>query len=115
VGPSRALAVLAALASPTFLAASVAAWLAGLWPANPLTLGIAALLVVGGPVLGIVHVLSASRPPAEPASPPAPAPRPHPTRRRTYVTQPAYPVPERLAAARAFHAWRGRPSARRRA
>jgi hypothetical protein len=112
VGPSRALAVLAALASPVFLAATVAAWLCGLWPATPLTLGIAALLVVGGPVLGIVHVVGTSRP--APA-PPEPAPRPRPAARRAPAAAPAFPVPERLAAARAFHDWRGRPFARRRA
>jgi hypothetical protein len=113
VGPSRALAVLAALASPVFLAGSVAAWLGGVWPATSVTLAIAALLVVGGPVLGIIHVVSASAPEPAPAPPvpAAPAP-PRPTPRR--APAPPLPVPERLAAARAFHDWRDRPLARRR-
>jgi hypothetical protein len=53
---SRALSLLAGLASPIFGCAAIAAWLGGLWPANPLTLGFAALLVMSGPMLGILHV-----------------------------------------------------------
>ena len=40
-------------------AAAIAGWLFSVWPANPLTLGVAALLVMGGPVIGIVHVATA--------------------------------------------------------
>ena len=36
---SRALSLLAAFASPVFMAAAIAGWLYELWPANPLTLG----------------------------------------------------------------------------
>ena len=56
---SRALSLLAAFASPVFMCAAIAGWLLDVWPANPLTLGIAGLLVVGGPVVGIVHVATA--------------------------------------------------------
>jgi hypothetical protein len=53
---ARALSLLAALASPVFMAAAIAGWLSGFLPATPLTLGVAAFLVIGGPVVGIVHV-----------------------------------------------------------
>jgi hypothetical protein len=55
---ARALSLLAAFASPVFMAAAIAGWLSGFLPATPLTLGVAAFLVIGGPVLGIVHVAS---------------------------------------------------------
>jgi hypothetical protein len=56
---SRALSLLAAFASPVFMCAAIAGWLFEVWPANPLTLGISGLLVVGGPIVGIVHVATA--------------------------------------------------------
>jgi hypothetical protein len=56
---SRALSVLAAFASPVFMCAAIAGWLFDVWPANPVTLGISGLLVVGGPIIGIVHVATA--------------------------------------------------------
>src|SRR4051812_39318541 len=56
---SRALSFLAALASPVFVCAAIAGWLFEVWPANPLTLGVSGFLVVGGPILGIVHVATA--------------------------------------------------------
>ena len=55
----RALALLAGFASPIFLIAAVAGWLAGIWPANPFTLGIAAVAVIAGPLLGMFHVATA--------------------------------------------------------
>jgi hypothetical protein len=55
----RALSLLAAFASPVFLCAAIAGWLFEVWPANPLTLGVSALLVTGGPIVGIVHVATA--------------------------------------------------------
>jgi hypothetical protein len=57
---SRALSLLAAFASPVFIAAAIGGWLYGVWPANPFTFAIAAFLVIGGPILGIVHVATAS-------------------------------------------------------
>jgi hypothetical protein len=56
---TRALSLLAGFASPVFLCAAIAGWLFEVWPANPVTLGISGLLVLGGPVLGIVHVATA--------------------------------------------------------
>jgi hypothetical protein len=41
------------------MAAAIGAWLYGLWPANPVTLAISAFVVIGGPILGIVHVATA--------------------------------------------------------
>ena len=57
----RALSLLAALAAPVFLVAAVAGWLYGVWPATPVTLGIAAFVVCGGPILAIYHVATEGR------------------------------------------------------
>jgi hypothetical protein len=91
---SRALALLAAFASPVFMVAAVAGWLYELWPATPVTLAIAAFLVVGGPVLGLVHVATA-REDYEDDEP-------------TFVAAPALrpPITVKEARARAFHNWR---------
>lgn len=110
---SRALSLLAALASPFFLAAAVAGWLYGVWPATPLTFTIAAIVVAGGPTLGIWHVamttekdyIDADYVEEEPtaifvaAAPAAAPPEPAPI-----VDTP------RAAAARAFHGWRDKPN-----
>jgi hypothetical protein len=93
VTSSRVLSLLAYCASPIFMASAVAGWLAGLWPANPVTLGAAVALVAGGPFLGLLHAAAAAGPRPEPATAPAPPPAPA-------------PLPPRLAAARRFHAWR---------
>ena len=58
---ARALSLLAAFASPVFMAAAIAGWLSGFLPATPLTLGVAAFLVIGGPVLGILHVATSGQ------------------------------------------------------
>src|ERR1700754_4140733 len=105
---SRALSLLAAFASPVFMVAAIAGWLYGVWPANPLTLGVSALLVVGGPILGIVHVATASEDEEEPLVLPA----------RVIVARgvPLRPEPARWgltprpAAARRFAAWRDAPN-----
>jgi hypothetical protein len=79
-----------------FMIAAIAAWLFELWPANPTTLAISAVAVVGGPVLGMVHVHTADE--QAPAAPAAPA---------TAVAVAApMPLTQRAAAARAFHNWR---------
>jgi hypothetical protein len=95
---SRALALLAAFASPVFMVAAIAGWLYEMWPATPLTLGVAAIVVVGGPVLGIVHVATA----VEEFEEEDVAPR--------FVARPAAPKPVLLtpqaARAKAFHHWR---------
>jgi hypothetical protein len=128
---SRALAALAACLSPIFMIAAIIGWVAGLLPANPLTLGIAVAVVLGGPLLGIVHVATAWEPGVDR----------EPRRRRRAVAQvaeargleasranttfmrpeaPARPAPPHadlftrrvgpaVASARAFHRWRDNP------
>jgi hypothetical protein len=80
VTSSRLLSLLAYCASPIFMASAVAGWLAGLWPANPVTLGAAAALVAGGPFLGMLHAATAAARP-EPVAAPAPAAPPRRCRR----------------------------------
>jgi hypothetical protein len=53
-GTTNALGWLAAVASVIFAAAAVAAWAVGAWPATPLTLAIAAAVVLVGPLLALV-------------------------------------------------------------
>jgi hypothetical protein len=118
----RALSLLAAFASPVFMCAAIAGWLYEVWPANPLTLGVSAFLVVGGPILGIVHVATADTwdddeaevqdeaPTAVLAPPPAarpgsPAPAPAPVR----VPEPLV-LTAKAADARRFASWRDTPN-----
>jgi hypothetical protein len=101
----RALSLLAAFASPVFMCAAIAGWLFEVWPANPLTFGVSALLVTGGPILGIVHVVTAK---ASEESEPETAPR-------VAAAAPAR-VPEPIVltakadAARRFASWRDTPN-----
>jgi hypothetical protein len=101
VTSARALSLLAALAAPVFLAAAVAGWLYGVWPATPVTFAVAVFVVCGGPVLGMFHVATADQEwEEEPLAPtlvlaPAPTPAPAPL-----VLAP------KAAAARAFLGWR---------
>lgn len=92
---------MAALASPVFMAAAIGGWLSGLLPATPVTLGVAALLVVSGPLLGIIHVATAKAAAPEPVAEPEPAAPPEP---------PVVLTPRAAAAAR-FAAWRETPNA----
>jgi hypothetical protein len=103
---SRSLALLAAFASPFIGAAAVAGWLAGVWPATPLTFTAAAAAVIGGPLLGIFHVATADEDDEAPTlvTPAANAGRP----RR--IPLDAVTVTPRLSAARQFHNWRERPN-----
>jgi hypothetical protein len=103
---SRALALLAAFASPLFMAAAVAGWLSDTWPATPLTLALAAFAVIGGPVLGILHVTTAE----EDAQQPVLALVPAGEARRRRIPLDAVSETQRLAAARRFHSWRDRPN-----
>jgi uncharacterized membrane protein len=109
VTSARALSLLAHAASAVFLAAEVAGWVLGWWPATPLTFTVSLAVVAVGPVVGMLHVATAreAAPPEPAPARPAPrvvAPRPAAARRVT-APRPA-PVPPRLAAARRFHAWR---------
>jgi hypothetical protein len=94
VTSARTLSLLAAFASPLVLCAAVAGWLYGLWPANPLTLGLAAFAVCSGPLLGIYHVATADEAYED---------------EELEVTQVLTPTPVvnvAEARARAFHNWR---------
>jgi hypothetical protein len=90
----RALALLASVASPIFLTAAVAGWLTGFWPANPFTLGVAAVAVVAGPLFGLLHVATADKGLED-----------EPEITVTTVLPDPLVTP-RAAAARAFHNWR---------
>ena len=91
---ARSFSLLAAFASPLFLCAAIAGWLYGLWPANPLTLAIAAFAVISGPLLGIYHVGSSDRDDADDEV------------FEATVAAPAPVVNVAEARARAFHNWR---------
>ena len=101
---SRALALLAAFASPLFMAAAIAGWLSETWPATPLTLSVASLAVIGGPLLGILHIATAR----EDDNAPVLAVVTTPSGRRRKVPLDAVTVTPRLADARRFHNWRDR-------
>ena len=103
---SRALALLAAFASPLFMAAAIAGWLSETWPATPLTLTIASLAVVGGPLLGILHLTTAREDDGEPMR----AVVTTPSGRKRKVALDAVTVTPRLADERRFHNWRDKPN-----
>jgi hypothetical protein len=103
---SRALALLAAFASPLFMAAAIAGWLSGTWPATPLTLAVSALAVIGGPALGLLHVATAR----EDYDAPRLALVPVLEGRTRTIPLDAVSETPRLAAARRFHNWRDRPN-----
>jgi hypothetical protein len=109
-GTAWALSFLTTLASVVFAMGCIAGWVLGLWPATPLTLGVAAAAVVGGPLLAALF-RGSSRAEA-PAARALPAPRP--------VAAPA-PLPARgtlppltaeQAYARELLDWRDRPLSR---
>jgi hypothetical protein len=102
---SRALALLAGLASPLFMAAAVAGWLSDTWPATPLTLTVASLAVIGGPLLGILHVATVREDDHEPVL----AVVTTPSGRKRKVPLDAVTITPRLADARRFHNWRDKP------
>jgi hypothetical protein len=91
----RALALLASAASPVFLAAAVAGWLTGFWPATPFTLAVASVAVIAGPLLGMSHVGTADQGRED-----------EPEITVTKIVPDPLITP-RAASARAFHNWRG--------
>jgi hypothetical protein len=64
VGAAWALAVLSALSAIVFAAAAVAGWALHLWPATPVTLGVAAGFVVGGPLISALLLRRVTSPKA---------------------------------------------------
>jgi hypothetical protein len=101
---ARTLALLAALTSPVFMAGAVVAWVMKLWPATPLTFAVAAVAVLGGPVLGLAHGRGTRE--AEPAPAPTPAP---PARPKPKPARPVAPMTPDRARSLAFLAWRDQP------
>jgi hypothetical protein len=91
------------------MAAAIGGWLSDTWPATPLTLFVASVAVIGGPVLGLFHVATAREHDAreQPTLAPASAPVERPRRR---VALDAVSLTPRLAEARRFHNWRDRQS-----
>jgi hypothetical protein len=92
------------------MAAAIGAWLYGLWPANPVTLAISAFVVIGGPILGIVHVATAHEEDEEEAEEetvvlPVPAPVQRLAIHHTVTLTP------KAEAARRFASWRDQPNA----
>jgi hypothetical protein len=111
---SRALSLLAAFSSPVFMGAAIAGWLCGLWPANPVTLGISAFVVIGGPILGIVHVATAHEDDDEAEEETVVLPVPVPVQQRPPAPVPLHPsitLTPKADAARRFAAWRDQPHA----
>src|SRR5690348_926474 len=100
---ARALALLAALTSPVFMAGAVVAWVLKLWPATPVTFAAAVVAVLGGPLLGLAHA-RAAREPRHVEPRPAPAPQRVPPR-----PKPVAPMTPDRARSLAFLAWRDHP------
>jgi hypothetical protein len=117
VGAAWALTLLTTLASVAFAVAAIAGWVLGMWPATPVTLAIAAVVVVGGPLAaGLltrgVRATSRRAPAPAPVAKPAPAPR-------LLAAEPAPlpPLPPRTpeqVLGRRLLDWRDRPLAGRR-
>jgi hypothetical protein len=113
-GAAWALTFLVTLSSIAFAIGAVLGWTLDLWPATPLTLGAAAIAVLGGPAFATALTLAIRRsvpPRRSPARPlparPAPAPRP---------PQPAPVVlSPKAARARELLDWRDAPRRRTRA
>jgi hypothetical protein len=117
-GAAWALTLLVTLSSLAFAAGAVIGWTLDLWPATPVTLGVAAVAVLGGPALATALTLAIrAHAPARPApAPRRPAPVP--------VAPPPAPAPgpvvshalsPKAARARELLDWRDAPRRRTRA
>jgi hypothetical protein len=106
VGVAWALSLLSALSSAGFAAGAVAGWTMHLWPATPVTFGIAAAVVIAGPLASalLLHGIRAT----EPA-----APAPTPARRvAALAAPPVAPLPGPTpgqAFGHALQEWRDQP------
>jgi hypothetical protein len=108
-GAAWALAFLATFSSVVFAIAAIAGWIVGIIPATPLTLAVAATIVVAGPLTAALHLRTFDA--ADAAVPAAPAPvRPAPTR-----PAPLRPLTPDQQWGRAIEEWRERPLQRSRA
>jgi hypothetical protein len=107
-GTAWALSLLTTLASVVFAVGAIAGWILGLWPATPLTLFVAAAVVVGGPLAAALFLRVRRREAPAPAPALAPAvvvPAPRPLIHRPLTPEQAW--------ARELLAWRARPRSRR--
>jgi hypothetical protein len=116
-----ALSFLTTLASVVFAMAAIAGWVFGVWPATLLTLGVAAAIVVGGPLAAALHFSATRRRLGVPAR------RAAPRRVRTRTAAPLalgapparaalppLPVTPEQAWGKELLDWRDRPWRRRR-
>ena len=110
-GTAWALTFLTTLSSVAFAVGAIAGWVLELWPATPVTLLVAAAIVVGGPVVsvllarGIARALAPARAPARPVRVPSHAVVMHPVAPAPVLT------PEQ-AWGRELLDWRTRPRRR---
>ena len=106
-GTAWALTFLTTLSSVVFAMGAVAGWVLGLWPATPLTLVAASVVVIGGPLAAFVLARRISEPVAA-----APA-RPVRARPQRIVAvpppPPALPLTPEQAWGRELLDWRERP------
>jgi hypothetical protein len=109
-GTAWALSFLTTLASVVFAMGCIAGWMLGVWPATPLTLGLAAAVVVGGPLLAALF--RGSSRPEMPAPRTLPAPRPPATPAPLPARRPLPPLSAEQAYARELLDWRDRPLSR---
>lgn len=96
---------LTTLSSLVFAMGAIAGWVLGLWPATPLTLLAASVVVLGGPLTAFVL---ARRIAAPALAAPAPAP---PVRVRPR-SRPALPLTPEQAWGKELLEWRDRPRLR---
>lgn len=117
-GAAWALTFLVTLSSIAFAIGAVLGWTLNLWPATPLTLGAAAIAVLGGPALVTALTLAIRRGAPARRAPARPAPRPAPARPAP-APRPAQTAPVALspkaARARELLDWRDAPRRRTRA
>jgi hypothetical protein len=111
-GAAWALTFLVTLSSIAFAIGAVLGWTLHLWPATPLTLGAAAVAVIGGPAFAAALTLAirggAPEPPApRPAVRVTPAPRP-------VAPQPQIVLSPKAERARELLDWRDGPRRRTR-
>jgi hypothetical protein len=115
-----ALTFLTTLASVVFAAGAIAGWVLALWPATPLTLLVASVVVLSGPLISVVAARHIGRPePARAAAGLAPRPvrvraaEPPPTPARVSAGLAVPPLTAEQAYGRELLDWRDRPWRRR--
>jgi hypothetical protein len=115
-GTAWALTFLTTLSSVAFAMGAIAGWVLGLWPATPLTLLVASVVVLAGPLVAFVLArrISAHVPAPAPARVRVQAPRPAPQAELALAAaapqpRPALPLTPEQAWGRELLAWRDRP------